>query len=63
LTKAEHRRWLENIPEPAIGTNDAVIRVSYTGSARVKGVVLTTAKLVVFLRQFIDSSTGKFVAC
>jgi hypothetical protein len=44
LTKAEHRRWLENIPEPAIGTNDAVIRVSYTGSARVKGVVLTNGQ-------------------
>jgi threonine 3-dehydrogenase len=29
--KAERGLWLENIPEPAIGINDVLIRVHYTG--------------------------------
>ena len=49
-TKAERRRWLGNIPEPAIGTNDVVIRVRYTGIGESEGVVLRTAKLVVYPR-------------
>jgi threonine dehydrogenase-like Zn-dependent dehydrogenase len=50
LTKAERRRWLKNIPEPAIGSNDVVIRVRYTGIGESEGVVLT-------------STMTKFVAC
>src|SRR5258707_4778672 len=30
-SKAERGLWLENIPEPAIGINDVLVRVHYTG--------------------------------
>jgi D-arabinose 1-dehydrogenase-like Zn-dependent alcohol dehydrogenase len=38
-SKAERRRWLENILEPAIGSNEVLIRVRYTGVAESEGVV------------------------
>jgi threonine 3-dehydrogenase len=30
-SKAEPGLWLEDIPEPAIGINDVLVRVRYTG--------------------------------
>jgi threonine 3-dehydrogenase len=38
-SKAARRRWLENIPEPAIGINEVLIRIRYTGIAESEGVV------------------------
>jgi threonine 3-dehydrogenase len=38
-SKAERRRWFKNIPEPAIGINDVLIRVRYTGIGESEGVV------------------------